>query len=82
MSDWPPPEKGRIEFATHDRLMPMAMAGLIWVCLLVVIVLIVAPLFGTWVAAVAALVSLAAITLICFAVCAANGYRSGIGRRR
>lgn len=59
--------------------MPMAMAGLIWVCLLIVIVLIIAPLFGSWVALVAALVSLVVITLACFAICntGGSGGRSG-----
>lgn len=47
---------------------PMAMAGLIWLCLLVVILVLVLPLFGGWVALAAAVVSLLTVLLVCFAV--------------
>lgn len=62
-------DRGPAGGGPHDLLTPMAMAGLIWVCLLVVVVLIVAPLFGTWAALVSALVSLAVIAGVCFAIC-------------
>jgi len=52
----------------EDRVLPMAMAGLIWVCLLVVILLVVLPIWGGWAAAVTAGLSLAAVLLICFAI--------------
>lgn len=54
---------------SRDLMTPMAMASLIWVCLLVVVVLIVAPLFGTRVALASAIVSLAVIAGVCFAIC-------------
>jgi len=47
----------------------MAMAGLIWLCVLVVIVAFVLPAFGGAVALAAAVVSLAVIVFTRFAVC-------------
>lgn len=68
-------ERGPGSVGSQDRLVPMAMAGLIWICLLVVIVLIVAPLFGSWVALVTALVSLAIISVVCFAICSVGAIK-------
>ena len=45
------------------------MAGLIWLCLLVVIFAVVLPLFGGWVALMAAAATLAVVVVVCFAVC-------------
>jgi len=51
-----------------DRVTATAMAALIWVCLLVVILLVVLPLWGGWAALVVGGISLPAVLLLCFAV--------------
>lgn len=75
MTKWVNAGRGPADAGPQDRLAPMAMAGLIWICLLVVIVLVVAPLFGSWVALIPALVSLAIITGVCFAICSVGAIK-------
>lgn len=47
----------------------MALALMLWLCCLVIIGLTIVPLFGVKAAAVAAVVSLVALLIICWRIC-------------
>lgn len=51
----------------------MAMAFVVWLCALPFVLLLAVPWFGLWPAATTALALLAAITLVCWRVCAWSG---------
>ena len=53
----------------RDSLVPMTMAGLIWLCFLVVVIAFVLPVFGGAAALATAVIALALIAFVCFAVC-------------
>ena len=55
--------------ATHDWTTPAAMSVLIWICLLVVVLVVVLPLFGLWAALISALVSFAVVAVACVTIC-------------
>jgi hypothetical protein len=57
----------------------MAMAGLLWLCILVVILLIVLPIWGGWVSLIAAGSTLVAMMVLCFGVCGLGRGTSGDG---
>ena len=63
----------------RDYVTPMAMAGLLWLCILVVILLIVLPIWGGWVSLIAAGSTLVAMMVLCFGVCGLGRGTSGDG---
>ncbi|OGO09297.1 MAG: hypothetical protein A2Y61_06360 [Chloroflexi bacterium RBG_13_60_13] len=65
------------ESVDWDYVTPMAMAGLLWLCLLVLILLVVLPTWGGWISLIAAGSALVAMVVLCFAVCGLRWGTSG-----